>query len=110
MGNGQRTRIGYDTTTGELYVDRTRAGRSDFSPVFPAVHRAKLARPRGKLELRIFLDSSSVEVFSADGQRQHLRPRSTPTRPAPAIESFADGGTAHLKSFTAQTLGHAIKG
>ena len=74
VGNGQRTRIGYDTTTGELYVDRTRAGRSDFSPIFPAVHRAKLPLDHGKLDaddLRRLLLGGGVQRRRA---RQHLRP------------------------------------
>ena len=34
-GNGEETVIGYDAQTDELYVDRTRAGRVDFSRDFP---------------------------------------------------------------------------
>src|SRR5690242_14066463 len=33
-GAGQRTRIGYDTTTGEVYIDRTASGATDFDPAF----------------------------------------------------------------------------
>ena len=46
-GNGEETVIGYDAQTDELYVDRTRSGRVDFSRDFPGVQRAPLAaRPR----------------------------------------------------------------
>jgi levanase len=102
-------RIGYDTSTGELYLDRTQAGQSDFSPVFPAVHRAKLRLQDRTLELRIYLDSSSVEVFSADGQVS-ISDLVYPDRTSTRIGTFAHGGTAQLTSFTAQTLGGSITG
>ena len=109
VGDGQRVRIGYDTTTGELYLDRTQAGQSDFSPIFPAVHRAKLPLQDRELKLKIYLDSSSVEVFSADGQVS-ISDLVYPDPTSAGIGTFADGGTAHLMSFTAQTLDGAIKG
>ena len=109
VGDGQRVRIGYDTTTGELYLDRTQAGQSDFSPIFPAVHRAKLKLQDRELKLKIYLDSSSVEVFSADGQVS-ISDLVYPDPTSTGIGTFADGGTARLKSLTAKTLGDAIKG
>ena len=109
VGNGQRTRIGYDTTTGELYVDRTMAGRSDFSPIFPAVHRAKLPLDHGKLELTIYVDSSSVEVFSADG-RVSISDLIYPDPTSVGIGVFADGGTAKQQRLIVRTLAGAIQG
>jgi fructan beta-fructosidase len=109
VGDAQRVRIGYDTTTGELYLDRTQAGRSDFSPIFPAVHRAKLHLQNRELKLKIFVDSSSVEVFSADGQVS-ISDLVYPDPASTGVATFADGGTAQLNSFTARTLGEAIKG
>src|SRR5439155_17161427 len=67
-GSGEETVIGYDAQSEELYVDRTRSGRVDFSRDFPGVQRAPLAAPDGKVHLRILVDWSSVEVF-ADGGR-----------------------------------------
>jgi len=89
--------------------DRTHAGRSDFSPIFPAVHRAKLPLHNRELKLKILVDSSSVEVFSADGQVS-ISDLVYPDPTSTGVATFADGGTAQLKRFTAQTLGKAIKG
>lgn len=108
-GNGQRTRIGYDTTTEELYVDRTQAGRSDFSPVFPAVHRAKLPLSGNELTLQILVDSSSVEVFSADGTVS-ISDLIYPDPSSTGVRLFAEGGTARLTGLTARTLGAAVSG
>ena len=78
-GNGEETVIGYDAQTGELYVDRTRSGRVDFSRDFPGVQRAPLAARHGKVRLRILVDWSSVEVF-ADGGRRVITDQVFPER------------------------------
>ncbi|GAA3618960.1 GH32 C-terminal domain-containing protein [Microlunatus ginsengisoli] len=109
VGGGQRVRIGYDTTTEELYVDRTQAGRSDFSPLFPAVHRAELPLHRGELGLTIAVDSSSVEVFSADGTVS-ISDLVYPDPTSTGVALFADGGTARLDGLTVRTLGGSITG
>src|SRR5690349_18298068 len=66
-GDGEETRIGYDTERQEILVDRRLSGTSTFSDQFAAVHRAPLVPEAGKISLHIFLDSCSVEVFAGDG-------------------------------------------
>jgi len=65
---GEETVIGYDTTTQELYVDRTRSGAGDFNSTFPGVQTAPLKPKNGKVKLRILVDWSSVEVFGGNGE------------------------------------------
>ncbi|MDO3408292.1 GH32 C-terminal domain-containing protein [Saccharibacillus sp. CPCC 101409] len=67
------TLIGVDAAANTLYVDRTRSGVSDFHELFAGRHTAPLHDPvaesaGGALELRIFVDRSSVEVFAGDGK------------------------------------------
>ncbi len=51
-----------------LALDRTRAGEGGFHERFPAVHTAPCpAAPDGVLELRLLLDTSSIEVFAGGG-------------------------------------------
>ena len=52
---------------GELYLDRTEAGKSDFAPGFPGRHIAPLELEKESLSMRILVDSCSVEVFAQDG-------------------------------------------
>jgi fructan beta-fructosidase len=66
-GDGEETRIGYETERQELFIDRRLSGTSTFSDQFAAVHRAPLVPEGGKISLHIFLDSCSVEVFANDG-------------------------------------------
>ena len=67
-GNGQQTQIGYDATTHEVYIDRTKSGDVSFDPTFASVQRAPLPLDHGLVRLRILVDTSSVEVFADQGQ------------------------------------------
>ncbi|WP_198144580.1 glycoside hydrolase family 32 protein [Parafrankia sp. EUN1f] len=102
-GNGQQTQIGYDTTTGELYIDRTTSGDVTFDATFPGVHRAPLALQHGKLKLHIIVDASSVEVFAGDGQVT-LTDQIFPDPSSTGLSIFADKGSAKVDSFTAWRL------
>lgn len=67
--NGTGVRIGYEFTTRQMFVDRSSAGDSSFSPLFPGVYYAPLSGDRlGQITLRILLDWSSIEVFGGDGE------------------------------------------
>ncbi|MFD1147675.1 GH32 C-terminal domain-containing protein [Saccharothrix hoggarensis] len=99
-GPGQETVIGYDATTGELYVDRTRSGRVDFSPDFPAVQRAPLAAVDGKVTLRVLVDRSSVEVFGGAGETV-ITSLVFPDPTSDDVTIFAEGGDARVDRLTA---------
>ncbi|WP_395244629.1 GH32 C-terminal domain-containing protein [Agromyces sp. MMS24-K17] len=107
VGNGQQTSIGYDTATGELYVDRTKSGDSSFDPTFAtSTQRAPLKLQNGKVKLHILVDWSSVEVFADDGKvviTDQIFPDPTST----SITAFATGGTAKLKSLATFRLASA---
>ena len=67
---GHGTRIGYDASQRQMYVDRTKSRAGEpFHKDFPAHFTAPIARDakRGPIPLRIFVDHSSVEVFADDG-------------------------------------------
>ena len=65
-GSGKYTEIGY--RNGELFVDRTHSGVTDFSPAFPARTAAPLPTGGTPLELTILVDRSTVEVFAQSGR------------------------------------------
>ena len=102
-GNGQETVIGYDAEAGELYVDRTRSGTSDFNRNFPGVQRAPLAARNGRIHLHILVDWSSVEVFADHGQTV-ITDQIFPDATSDGIELFADGGGATLERLKIQPL------
>lgn len=67
-GNEQETLVEYDVASRSLSIDRRRSGEVDFHPAFGARHSAPLIVEGESLELRIFVDTTSIEVFAEDGQ------------------------------------------
>ena len=102
-GGGEETVIGYDAAAGELYVDRTRSGRSDFSRDFPGVHVAPLAARNGNVRLHVLVDWSSVEVFADRGHRV-ITDQIFPAATSDGVELFAEGGSARVKSLKIRPL------
>ncbi|WP_149831066.1 GH32 C-terminal domain-containing protein [Streptomyces tailanensis] len=101
--DGEETVIGYDTTTQELYVDRTRSGAGDFNSTFPGVQTAPLKAKNGKVKLRILVDWSSVEVFGGNGEAV-ITDQIFPDPSSTGVEVFAEGGTATLDQMRAWQL------
>ncbi|MCX5425013.1 GH32 C-terminal domain-containing protein [Streptomyces sp. NBC_00114] len=105
-GAGQHTRIGYDTTTGEVYIDRTASGATDFDPTFGGVQRAPLALHGGRLSLHVLVDASSVEVYAQNtrGEQVTLTDQIFPDPSSTGVDTFAEGGTATLNHLQAWQL------
>lgn len=102
-GGAHRTRIGYDTAHGNLFIDRTESGAGGFSEEFPAVHRAPLALDGGGLRLRILVDASSVEVY-AGGGTVCLTDQIFPHPEDAALNAFAEDGDLRIEHLTAWRL------
>ena len=80
-----------------MAFDRTGAGLSDFSQSFPAVTAAPTRENNGKIELRIFVDRSSIELFGNDGQFV-MTNLVFPTSPYLNLSIAAPEGNARLNS------------
>ena len=65
---GAVTQVVVDFGASEIRVDRTASGRTDFSPTFAGVHRGPLRIVDGRVDLRLLLDTSSLEVFAQGGE------------------------------------------
>lgn len=65
---GEIYRIGFDAAQNQYYSDRTNAGKTDFSDQFaPTLHTAPRISQSNKINLHVFLDSGSIEMFADDG-------------------------------------------
>ncbi|KAL3475754.1 glycosyl hydrolase [Aspergillus californicus] len=64
----EQTRVGYDFTTQQIYIDRTKSGESGFDGSFADVYYASLVPRNGTVTLRVLADWSSVEVFGGVGE------------------------------------------
>jgi levanase len=96
-GGGQLTQIGYDTTTHEVYVDRTKSGDVSFDPTFASVQRAPFPLAGGTVRLHVLVDTSSVEVFTDQGQVV-FTDQIFPSPSSTGVSFFANNGTATLVS------------
>lgn len=110
-GGAQRTRIGYDTATGEVYLDRTASGATDFDPAFASTERAPLALDGKPLRLHVLVDASSVEVYAenASGEQVVLTDQIFPDPSSTGVDVFADNGTARLGRLKAWQLASVWK-
>ncbi|MBL9137560.1 MAG: glycoside hydrolase family 32 protein [Verrucomicrobiales bacterium] len=53
---------------GRLRLDRTRSGRTDFHAQFPGQYEAPVRLDAGTVELRLLIDTSSLEVLAQNGE------------------------------------------
>ncbi|MFF5360904.1 GH32 C-terminal domain-containing protein [Streptomyces scabiei] len=106
---GEETVIGYDATTQELYVDRSRSGAVDFHNLFSTgIESAPLRPKNGKVKLRVLVDASSVEVFGGNGEAV-ITDQILPDPSSNGVEVFAEGGTTTLDQLRAWQLGSIWK-
>lgn len=97
------TRIGYDTTTGRVFVDRRDSGNVGFHPAFASVEDAPVALVDGTVTLEAYLDRASVEVFAAGG-RTTITDQVFPNAGADDITAWSEGGTATIDSIRVTPL------
>jgi fructan beta-fructosidase len=77
--------------TGRIFVDRTRSGKTDWSPDFPVRVSAPLRHPQAiSVPIEIVVDSNSIEVFAEDGETVFTNL----IYPAPTSEGIAFYSTA----------------
>ena len=94
---GEKVIMTYDAATRTMAFDRTGAGLSDFSQSFTAVKVAPTRENNGKIELRIFVDRSSIELFGNDGQFV-MTNLVFPTSPYLNLSIAAPEGSARLNN------------
>jgi len=68
-GGSQQTVIKYVQSSGQLSVDRTASGNTGYDPAAGGIHSASFqAASDGKVQLRVLVDESSIEVFGGQGE------------------------------------------
>lgn len=65
--SNQETVIGYNVLNEELFVDRTKSNTVDFHSDFVAKHKAPMKPEHKRIQLSIYVDWSSVEIFGNNG-------------------------------------------
>jgi fructan beta-fructosidase len=67
VGGGRKVSVSYDTDTHNLVIDRTHCTDAQI-PKFSRMAYAKVEPLNNQLRLHIFVDKSSVEIFTNDGK------------------------------------------
>ena len=109
LGSDQGTfaTVGYDFASESAFISRdadaAAAGKAELHPDYRASRRAASPPRDGKVELTIFVDYSSVEVFINGGEKT-MTSLVFPTAGTPSIKAVTAGGTLTLKSFSYRRL------
>jgi len=103
------TKIGYDTATGSVYIDRSKSGDVSASDQFAVPNTAPAPLHHGKLELEIVVDRASVEVLINNGEKI-MTNFIFPSDSSQQVSLYAEGGTAHLGSLEVTPLYAAMWG
>jgi fructan beta-fructosidase len=64
---GEELLIGYDSKLQQYFIDRTKAGKSDFNKDFAKRHFAPRLTDEKKMKISLVIDVSSIELFADDG-------------------------------------------
>ncbi|ACL41746.1 Levanase [Pseudarthrobacter chlorophenolicus A6] len=112
----QQTLVGYDAGAAALTVDRSAAGRKDFTRYFAGSAADNATAPwsssvvgsEKRVKLRILVDASSVEVFGGDGTAA-ITALIFPDHASTGLSFTAAGGTARLVSVKVHQLGDTAR-
>jgi fructan beta-fructosidase len=103
VGEGERTTISYNVKNQEITFDRSQSGDVDFHEKFSGIHVAPLPLDNGKVELHIFIDWSSVEVFAHRGAVVFSN-QVFPSENSTGVEVFSKGGKTLITDVKAWPL------
>jgi len=103
LGPSGATRVGYDPVSGEVVVDRSRTGGAP-DPVAPSQHRSPPLTRRSEVELRLLVDTTSIEVF-ADRGAVVLSVLAFPPQGATGLHLDVDGARITRLTVAALTAG-----
>jgi fructan beta-fructosidase len=104
IGENEKTVVGYNVSSEELYVDRRSSGYDEFSQVFPGICKGPLKNRTKTIKLHIFVDKCSIEVFGNDGETT-ISSKIYPDSKSTGINLFSNNGKVRIKSLELWELG-----
>lgn len=101
-GENEFTEVGYDRQYAGIYVDRNHSG-INHHPNFAGRHTSPARIINDHINLRIFVDRSTIEVFINDGEGV-ISDRIFPTGETFSIEAFVGNETASIPNLALHFL------
>jgi len=89
--------LGFNIQQRQFYIDRTRSGKTSFSEAFPGRHIAPRILNDSILEISLFLDYASLELF-ADGGTVAMTEIFFPNTPVNQMRFFQHNGNTSVIS------------
>lgn len=87
--------LGYDAVSKKYFIDRSHSGISDFDPDFAKIHYAPSLYPKDTIDLLIYLDHASVELFADQGSTV-MTDIFFPKVPFDQVELISASGTVRI--------------
>ena len=100
---GEQVKMTYSPATDKLSFDRTESGLLEFSDDFPSVTVAQMHSVNSVFGLRIFIDTSSMEVFEESGKAV-MTNLVFPTSPYDTLSLYSDGGNVKVSNMKIYSL------
>ena len=101
--DNEKVLMKYDAKNHTLSFDRRESGVVDFSNKFPAVTSSPTFEKDGKINLRIFVDRSSIEIFGNNGKFV-MTNLVFPNEPYTTLTVQSKNGKSHLSDLKVYTL------
>ena len=99
---GEYVDVCINRVEGMMYVDRSHAGRSDFSPYFATTRPVPLSRSEVH-SFSLWLDRASLEIF-VDGGEATVTNLIYPTEPYDRMNFYAKGGLMYVRNLKTSVL------
>lgn len=99
---GEYVDVCINRVEGMMYVDRSHAGRSDFSPYFATTRPVPLSRSAVH-SFSLWLDRASLEIF-VDGGEATVTNLIYPTEPYDRMNFYAKGGLMYVRNLKTSVL------
>ncbi|MHB0863039.1 GH32 C-terminal domain-containing protein [Paenibacillus sp. SEL3] len=103
-GANQKTVVGYKPGESKLFVDRSASGATDFSNLFTTRHETGMKAENKRIQMRILVDESSVEVF-ANGGKVVFSEVIFPDPASREMSFYNQGGNVKIVSLSVNKLG-----
>lgn len=96
FGEEAQVRITVDPREGKVRLDRSKSGTTGFNPSFVRPIEAPLTIEEGRVQLRLIVDTSSVEVFGQDHEMALTSLIFPPGGPR-SLELFSEGNSRDVR-------------